>query len=189
MKTKSLLGVIGAMVFAAAVVGPGPAYARMPQSKKAAGQAQKNESVSPQGCALVPLSLLDKLFGEQFDHEHSLEQKSPPPYDGAWGWHCEFFSQPPFSRGHQTTVDFTVYVEASDAEAKQNFDKIAAFTEDKSKPAPPGLGDKVYWQTADKKELVLYVLKGKTHYSVGGDLKQVNEKDLVSLAKAVSAQL
>ena len=188
MRLKSAITTTAVVLLAITVVSSG--FAQKAEKYQSITSVSQSKSGSAEGCALVPIPLLDKMFGEKFDDQNSLlDEKSPPPYDGSWGRLCEFRSAPPFAKGREMEVDFTVYIETSTAEAKQTFEKVAEFLEDKSKPAPSGLGDRAYWQSADPKHLVLYVLKGKAHFSVGGEPKDVNEKQLVELARAVSAQL
>lgn len=188
MRLKSVVATTTVILLAITVVSSG--LAQDVEKYHSTTSESQSKSGSAEGCVLMPIPLLDKMFGEKFDDANSLlDEKSPPPFDGSWGRHCEFRSAPPFAKGHEMELDFTVYVEASTAEAKQTFEKLAGFMEDKSKPAPSGLGDRAYWQSTDPKHLVLYVLRGKAHYSVGGEPKDVSEKQLIELARAVSAQL
>jgi len=183
---------ISAMLLACIVFGLVPMFAGTPQTQqnqqnKTANSPDKNSAGAPRsGCALLPISLLAKTFGETFDDNH-VETKAPPAYKGAWGSACQFFSKPPFTKGHQTRVDFLVYVEASAADAKQAFDKPALIFEDKSKPRPSGIGDAAYWDSTDDEEPHIHVLKGKVHYSLG--IEPANDKQLQNLAAAVAATL
>jgi hypothetical protein len=93
----------------------------------------------------------------------------------------------PSTKGHQTTVDFVIYTEASAAKAKQTFDQAAAFIKDKAKPTPSGLGDEAYWGLTDDEPAMLHVLKGKSHYSL--ELEPANDSKLLELAAAVSARI
>jgi len=141
--------------------------------------------VAPSGCGLVPIALLDQTFGEKFD-DPPLETKAPPAYDGAFGTNCQFFSKPPFARGHQTRVDFIVYQETSAAVAKSTFDKVAAFVTDKSKAAPH-IGDEAYWAIKADEESWLHVLKGNTHFAMG--MEPNGDAALVGLATTVAGKL
>lgn len=140
---------------------------------------------APSGCGLVPISLLEQTFGEKFD-DPPLETQSPPAYDGASGTNCEFFSKPPFARGHQTRVDFVVYQEKSAAVAKDTFDKVAVFLADKSKTAPH-IGDAAYWAIQSDEESWIHVLKGNTHFSMG--MQPNNDAELVGLATTMASKL
>ena len=139
----------------------------------------------PSGCGLVPISLLEQTFGEKFD-DAPLETKAPPAYDGAFGANCQFFSKPPFARGHQTRVDFIVYQEQSAAVAKDTFEKVAAFVTDKSKTAPH-IGDATYWAVKSDEESWIHVLKGNTHFAMG--MQPNGDTELVSLATSVASKL
>lgn len=171
----------------------GPLHAAPPQkpsnsqNKKPEATANKNDVAAPgTGCALLPVSLLEKTFGEKFDEPSA--SKTPPAYDGAWGSSCQYFSKPPFAHGHQTRVDFMVYVEASAAEAKQTFDKAAVFFKDNSKPPLSGIGDSAYWNTATGEgEPVIHILKGKVHCQLGS--QPANAKQLKDLATALATRL
>lgn len=136
-------------------------------------------------CGNVSLSLVEKATGIQF---HDPDQgKAPPPWDGAWGTSCEFSRMEPFPQGQDTRVDLAIYTEASAAVAKQTFDRLAAFSADKSKPNA-GIGDASYWATGDGKEPTFNVLKGKTHFSVGMAYP-VDEKRVLALAAAIAGQM
>ena len=156
-------------------------------SKKPDTPATSNNSAAPKtGCALLPVSLLEKTLGEKFDEPS--EAKAPPAYDGAWGSSCQYSSQPPFTKGHQIKVDFLVYVEASSAEAKQTFDKAAVFFKDNSKPPLTGIGDSAYWNTTHNQNApVIHILKGKVHCQL--ELDPANEKQVKDLAAALAAHL
>jgi|GEM_PF-6741419 len=139
----------------------------------------------PSGCGLVPVSLLEQTFGEKFD-DAPLETEAPPAYDGAFGANCQFFSKPPFARGHQTRVDFIVYQEQSAAVAKDTFGKVAAFATERSKPAPH-IGDATYWAIKNGEESWIHVLKGNTHFAMG--MQPDSDTELVSLATTVAGKL
>lgn len=169
---------------------PFPAEARAQQtqnrqSKRSTSPTTGNSAKPRSNCGLLPISLLERTFGEKFDNQ-PLEGKMPPAYDGAWGATCKFSPAPPFSKGHPTTVEFIVFVEASAAEAKHTFEQTAAFLADTAKPKP-GIGDASYWGLADKRKPRIAVLKGKTHFSL--QLEPPNEDKLKELARVVTAQL
>lgn len=144
-----------------------------------------SRNAAPSGCALLPITLLEQTFGEKFD-DPPLETKAPPAYDGAFGSNCQFFSKPPFARGHQTRVDFIVYQEKSAADAKDTFDKVAAYVTDKSKTAPH-IGDEAYWAVKSDEESWIHVLKGNTHFAMG--MQPNGDAELVSLATAMANKL
>jgi hypothetical protein len=185
MKTVSA---ISAALLACILFGLVSAFAGTPQtqqsqqSKTANSPSKNNAGAARSGCALLPIALLAKTLGEPFDDD-PVETKSPPAYKGAWGSACQFFSK--LTKGHQTRVDFMVYVEASAADARQAHDKPAMIFEDKSKPRPSGIGDSAYWDSIDDEEPQIHVLKGKVHFSLG--IQPANDKQLQNLAAAVAA--
>lgn len=144
-------------------------------------EAHVRHAPAPSGCAVIPISLLDSAFGEKFN-DQPVASPAVPAYAGATGMRCVFSSKPPFARGHETTVDFLVYQEASSAEAKEAFNKIAVYLADKSKPAP-AVGDSTYWQNPDDTGNWLHVLKGKTHFMLS--IQPTDDKKLVGLATAI----
>jgi hypothetical protein len=181
MKFISVVGAILAMLLASVVSGTTALYAGMPQTQQKQSTASSSDE---SGCSLLPVTLLDKVLADSFQ-DPPLTTKVPPAYDGPWGSSCQYFSKPPFAKGHQTRVDFIVYVEASSAQAKETFDKVAPFFTDKNKQKPSGVGDEAYWDRT--KEAKLHVLKGKVHYSLG--MQPWDEKQLLAIASALSSQL
>lgn len=163
---------------------PRQANAQQKQIQKERTAPPQSGATAPSGCALLPIALLEKTFGEKFDDE-PMEGKMPPAYDGAWGTTCKFSPKPPFSQQHPTTVEFIVFVEASPAAAKQTFDQAAAFLADSTKPKP-GIGESSYWALAEKEPRIA-VLKGKTHFSL--QVNPPNQEKLKELAAAVAAKL
>jgi len=107
-------------------------------------------------------------------HDGEISRQAPPACDGAWGSNCQFFSKPPFKRGHRTSVDFLVYVEAMPAVAKQTFDKAAVFVADNSKPKA-SIGQSAYWAITQDEEPTIHILKGSIHFSPGID--PANDKE------------
>ena len=181
MKMKSAFAASSTFLLAGIVLVSSSAYGAPPQAqKKSPGN---NAASAKTGCALLPMSLLQATLGETFDEP--MEGKMPPAYDGAWGTTCKFSSKPPFAKGHQTTVEFIVFVEASPAAAKQTFEQTAAYFTDPSKPKP-GIGDASYWARAKPDQPRMAVLKGKAHFSLS--LLPKNEDQLKTLATAVAAQ-
>lgn len=179
-------GMSSAALFVIFAVGPQPGLTqqRHPDQPKTSVSNKAPSPAPGHECAFLPISLLEKTFGQKFEDE-PMKTPMPPAYDGAAGTTCRFSPQPPFTKAHPT-VDFTIFVEASAAKAKETFDKAGAFFADKSKPAPSGLGDEAYWQT-DSDEPQLHVLKGKAHYSLG--IEPANDGQLVGLARAITARL
>lgn len=163
----------------------GAAYAGRPHNpqNKNASSSKTNTAAAPVGCATLTSAALEKVLGQPFQDDPS-ETKSPPAYDGAWGWSCQYSSKKPASQGG-VRVDLMIYEEASAAEAKQTFDKAAVFFIDSSKPKP-SIGDSAYWQSTDK-GLAIHVLKGKAHFSF--QIDPPNEKQLKDLAVALAARL
>jgi hypothetical protein len=187
MKSKSVLSTVPVVLLTAVLVAADPAIGGPQdnqQSKEVA--ATSTEKTSTAGCGLLPRSLLEKMLGQAFEDE-PMETKAPPAYDGAWGTSCRFSPKPPFTRGHQTTVDFVIYVESSAAAAKRTFDQAGVVLADKTKPKPSGLGDEAYWGITEDEPSMLHVLKGKTHYSL--ELEPANDSKLLELAAAVSGKL
>ncbi|HKV61826.1 MAG TPA: hypothetical protein VJO16_07935 [Candidatus Acidoferrum sp.] len=158
--------------------------AQTQRNKSALSRTDKNKTAPAAGCSLLTPALLEKVLGQPFKDD-SEGAKMPPAYEGgAWGSSCEYSSQ---EGGNGVRVDFLVYVEASDAEAKRTFDKAAVFFIDNSR-AKPSIGDSAYWSTiSDKKEPYIHVLKGKVHFQIG--MVPANEKQLKDLAAAVAARV
>jgi hypothetical protein len=86
-------------------------------------------------------------------------------------------------RGGGVRIDFTVYTEASSAEAKRQFEKYSVAADDSK--GKPSIGDSAYWVTDAKQEPYLYVLKGKVHFSIG--MRLPNETQMKSLAVAAAS--
>ena len=187
MNTKTAVGCIPTALLAWFVPSCTFAYAGVPHSqkdKKAPASAQTSKTApTPVGCATLTSAALEKVLGQPFQEEPS-ETKSPPAYDGAWGWSCQYSSRKPASQGG-VRVDLLIYEEASAAEAKQTFDKAAVFFIDSSKPKP-SIGDSAYWQSTDK-GLAIHVLRGNVHFSF--QIEPSNEKQLNDLATALAARL
>lgn len=181
MKTKSAFAASSTFLLACIVLVSSSVYGAPPQAQKKS--LVNNAASAKTGCALLPMSLLQATFGETFDEP--MEGKMPPAYDGAWGTTCKFSSKPPFAKGHQTTVEFIVFVEATPAAAKQTFEQTAAYFTDPSKPKP-GIGDASYWARSKPDQPRIAVLKGKAHFSLS--LLPKNEDQLKALATGVAAQ-
>jgi hypothetical protein len=193
MKAKFIIAVVLGAVFTLVLAGSRAAFstplgAQNQSNKNMATQPDnRNESktAAATGCSLLTPAMLEKVLGQPFEDD-PVETKALPAYGGAWGSNCQYHSKKPASQGG-VRVDFLVYVEASTAEAKQTFDKAAAFFADRSKPKPSGIGDSSYWQNTDKDEPQIHVLKGKVHYSLG--MQPANEKLLKDLATAAAARI
>ena len=80
-------------------------------------------------------------------------------------------------------VDFSIYEEASAAEAKHTFDTYAIAADDAK--GKPSIGDSAYWVTNNKQEPYIYVLKGRVHFSLG--MIPANETKLRDLAGAAAS--
>ena len=186
---KTLFRAVAALLLAIVVFGLDARLAQareQPTGKKTVAPTTQNKTAGTSGCALLSVTALEKTLGAVFQDPPS-EAKAPPAYDGAWGWSCQFFSEPPFPKGHQTSVDLLIYTEASAAKARQTFDKAAPFFRDSSKAKPSGIGDSAYWQTGGQSELTIHVLKGKCHFSIS--MQPTDEKRLLQLASALAARL
>ncbi len=188
MKWKSVV-VISAGALVGTLLGssrPAVAQQMQPHSKTTNSPAEKSKGAARSGCALLPISLLEKTFGEKFDDE-PLVTPMPPAYEGAWGTTCRFSPKPPFTKEHPTTVDFIVFVESSPTVAREEFEKAAVFLADKSKPKL-SIGDAAYWRIhEDKDPAAIGVLKDKVHFDIS--FEPANESQLKDLATAVAAQL
>jgi len=182
MNTKTAIGAISAILLSSVLCGSGAAYARVPGTRP----PRHRSTAVAHTCAVLSASLLEKVVGGTFDDQPS-QSKAPPPYGGAWGWDCQYFSKPPFATGHQTRIDLVIYDEASAAVAKETFDKTAMIFEDRSKPKPSGIGDAAYWDALDDEEPSINVLKGSAHFRLG--MQPANDAQLTKLAIAVASQL
>jgi hypothetical protein len=106
-------------------------------------------------CSLLLPTQLEKTLGQPF----GAAQKStaPAPFAGQpSGTECDF----PAQKGPAVKVVFIAYVDPSAPDAKQTFDRLAAWYTPKSKPA---VGDAAY---IDSKGAI-HVLKGRVRYYIG----------------------
>lgn len=125
-------------------------------------------------CPVLTSAMVDKVMGEHLNKD--TVQQILPMYGGASGSGCTY-------HGPGVRIDFAVYTEASTAVAKRAFYTYsAAADESKGKPS---IGESAYWVTDQKQEPYLYVLKGKTHFSIG--MRPGNETQMKSLASAAAS--
>jgi len=193
MKAKFISAAVLGAIFTFMLVGSRAAFSA---PRGAQNQSNKNMATRPDngnesktaaatGCSLLTPAMIERVLGQPFEDD-PVETKALPAYRGAWGSNCQYSSKKPASQGG-VRLDFLVYVEASAAEAKQTFDKAAAFFADRSKSKPSGIGDSTYWQNTNQDEPMIHVLKGKVHYSLG--MQPANEKQLQDLATVVAARM
>lgn len=183
MKARAGVSATAAVLLACFVVAGGAAGTPHNPQNKRVPSTKTNAAPALVGCATLTSAALEKALGQPFQDEPS-ETKSPPAYDGAWGWSCQYSSRKPASQGG-VRVDLLIYEEASAAEAKQTFDKAAVFFIDSSKPKP-SIGDSAYWQSTDKGPAI-HVLKGKVHFSF--QIDPPKEEPLKHLATALAERL
>lgn len=118
-----------------------------------AGSALANEPPSNL-CSLLAPSQLEKSLGQPF----AAPQKSTAPAAFAGqpsGTQCEYVAQ----KGQAIKVSFIAYVDPSETQAKQTFDRLAAYYQPKSKPA---VGDSAYFDAHH----AIHVLKGKVRFYI-----------------------
>lgn len=132
-------------------------------------------------CSLVTPAMLNKTLGQPMTRKPDA-QKALPMYGGAPGWTCTYVVG---AQNQEVDVQFAVYTEASAAKARQDFEKYAVAANDAR--GKPSIGDGAYWVEATKKTVILYVLKGKVHFSI--QMRPSNEKQLTELAAAVAATI
>ena len=128
-------------------------------------------------CSLLAPAQLEKTLGRPFSSPQKSE--APAPYMGQpSGTKCEYSSE----KGASIGVTFIVYVDASPAQAKQNFDKLSMWFAPKSKAS---VGDSAYIDAND----AIHVLKGRVRYYMAIEPSGNMEKQLKDLAALVVAQL
>lgn len=138
--------------------------------------AQGNKTAVQAGCSPLTTAIVEKVLGQHIASEPA--HKIMAMYGGASGCGCTY-------HGQNVRIDFSIYDEASLAEAKKAFYTYSvAADESKGKPA---IGDSAYWVTDAKQEPYLYVLKGKVHFSIGMSLG--NETKMKDLAGAVASAI
>lgn len=127
------------------------------------------------GCSMLTPAQIEKVLGQPFGVP--TETKAPPAYGGQpWGSHCEYSSQKT-TRAH---VIFIAYVDASDSDAKQTFEKLSAWYSPNSKVL---VGDEAYLD----RQHAIHVLKGKVRYYVS--ISPDNEKQTIGLATAIAGRI
>jgi hypothetical protein len=178
--TAALFVVIGGGV---QMVSASPRLARAAQTQqnKTAPTGTDNKTSPAVDCSLLTPTMLEKVLGDSFRADSP--EKALPMYGGASGSSCTYRS-----RGG-VRVDFSVYAETTAAKAKQDFDTYAVAADDSR--GKPSIGDSAYWVEPTKQTLVIFVLKGKVHFSISVHfsikMTTADEKQLKDLAAAVAA--
>jgi hypothetical protein len=128
-------------------------------------------------CSLLAPAQLQRTLEQPFGA--AAKSKFPAPYPGQpAGTKCEYSSE----KGPPVDVTLIAYVDASAAQAKQNFDKLSMWFEPKSKPA---IGDSAY---IDGEEAI-HVLKGRVRYYITIEPLGNMEKQLKDLAVLVASEI
>jgi hypothetical protein len=132
-------------------------------------------------CSLLAPQQLQKTLGQPFGG--AQKNTAPPAYSGQpAGTNCDYAGQ---KNGSQV-VTLIVYVDRSQAEAKETFEKLSAWYPATSKPL--GIGDSAY---IDKNHAI-HVLKGSVRYFISvssQDPGAAREKQVQDLATSVAAQI
>jgi hypothetical protein len=158
---RLVLGFVLATFLIGALIGPIVASAKEPST----------------GCALLPVSELQKVLGGSFGAPAS--SVATPAFAGLPpGTHCEYTAA---SGGGE--VVFIVYVDPSAATAKDTFQKLVPYYSVTS--SPPHLGDTAY---IDRNNAI-HVLQGKVRFYISVTPSPSGSKPLVDLATFVSKQL
>ncbi|HLV94210.1 MAG TPA: hypothetical protein VKS44_03380 [Candidatus Acidoferrales bacterium] len=142
-----------------------------------AGGSARTAYAAPQGpgCSMLTPAQIQKVLGQPFGAP--TVGAWPPAYgQQPWGSQCRYSSQ----KGPHVAVNFIVYLDASPAEAKQTFEKLAMWFAPKSKPA---IGDSAYID----KDGAIHVLKGKVRYYISLDPQ--NEKQMKDLAASIAGRI
>ena len=116
-------------------------------------------------CTLLPAAQIGRVLGQPFSGP--IRKPAPPLYrNTAKGTECGYRSkQPSPAAGVPGELIFTVHVESSSSAARDVFKKLRAFQDKKGggTTSVTGIGDAAYRMTQG---YVLFVLKGKAHYSI-----------------------
>jgi len=141
------------------------------------GSARPAEgAVQTDKCSLLTPEQIQMVIGKPFGAPETTE--APPAFPKqASGSNCRYGSQ---SGGH-VIVSFIVYVNSSEPDAKQTFEKLMPWYRVKSKPS--GIGDSAYIDSRG----AIHVLKGKTRYFI--QLDPGNEDQLKALAISVAQRI
>ena len=135
-------------------------------------QAQGNKAASGSGCPVLTSAMVEKVLGQKV--QSGPAQPTQAMYGGgATGWRCTYHAG-------GVRIDFSVYTEASAAEAKRQFEQYSLAADDSK--GKPSIGDSAYWVSATKMTPYLYVLKGKVHFSIA--MTPGNETKMKDLASA-----
>lgn len=147
-------------------------------------------------CSLLTPAQLERTLNQPFGPAD--KSTAPAPFRGmASGTHCEY----PAQKGAAVKVVLIAYVDPSEAQAKQTFDKLATWYSPESKPT---VGDSAYMDSKG----AIHVLKGKVRYYIAiepvgtskvapyvpwatppGTNSPAKTKVISDLASAVAAQL
>ena len=130
-------------------------------------------------CSLLPASVVSKEVGRSFAAPEKAV--APRPFaNTAQGTDCYYHA-------HRGTLMFRIYYDASPAQSKELFARLAAFFG--SGPPVPGVGDETYF---DSKH-ALHERKGNVRFylELSGveEPAPAKEKQLTSIAKAIGGRL
>ena len=197
MNSKLKLALVTAAFFTLVGVGAREAYAnarpermaQTPHDKNSASRTDQNKTAPGTGCSLLTIAMIEKVLGQPFPGNPKAEN-AMAMYGGASGWRCTYLKAGG-SEGN-IKVDFVIYEEASAAKAKQDFDKYSVAADDSK--GKPSIGDSAYWVTPTRAESLIYVLKGKVHFSLGmriggNPATETQLKRVKDLAAAVAARI
>jgi hypothetical protein len=129
-------------------------------------------------CSLLTPAQLEKTIGRPFT---MAEKKAAPPAfrNQPEGMNCGFSSTGKAAGIHVTLI---AYVDASLAQAKDTFDKLAMYFKPKSKPP---IGDSAYIDG----EGAIHVLKGKVRFYIEVEPARPMEKQQNDLAILVADEI
>ncbi|MBV9182300.1 MAG: hypothetical protein JO356_13400 [Acidobacteria bacterium] len=164
-------------------VGARITYGQVPLEQVAQTEkSDKTSQASANDCSLLTSAMIQKVLGQSVTAKPEA-QKAPPMYGGEWGWNCTYHVG--YANHGGVEVQFSIYTEATAAKAKQDFDTYSVAAEQSK--GKPSIGDSAYWVQASDTDLILYVLKGKVHFSLA--VTRAKEKQLADLASEVAARI
>lgn len=137
-------------------------------------------------CALLPGAQLEKVLQEAY--APPTKSTAPAAFPGGVsGTECDYRNDSyRTGRGLPRKVVFIVYVDASPAVAKDNFNKLTTFFGSLGTNTPlPGLGDAAYRDSG----YAIHVVKGKVRYYINIIPIGEKEKQLKDLVTWVAGQL
>jgi hypothetical protein len=178
--TAALLVLAGSSARSAYPGGRPERAAQSHGNETASSKTDANKTTPTDYCSLLTRATIEKTLGQPLEGNPKA-QKEPPMYVGAQGWSCTYYVGP--ENHGRVKVNLSIEAQASPANAKQDFDKLAIGA-DVSK-GRPSIGDSAFW--FDSKAPYIWVLKGKFYFSIeidGGTEKQAKE-----LAAAVAARM